>query len=376
MLIHHSNLAYDVAASEAAASARAKMEALFKPGLRAANTVLEHVQAQHPTDYVVPAQKLEVIEDVASAHGVRLGIKDEEFGLVKHSFTQLCTHAGFPVRYAQDLLGKTEVLERRPWAVELLARNLRELYQHDKRKFLVRSVRDDARGILSDSYRRLDCRPLFESFALACQHLGAVPVDGHATETKVELKAMLPVIFEPVPNEVMCFGLSWSNSDFGNGAHSLRTFVLRLVCTNKAVADEQLRQIHLGKRLSEDTAFSERTYQLDTQTTASALYDVVGKALSPDTTNAYMDRVRKANEEQVDRKLLPGRLARLDLTKNEVEEVVKAYDSADVEMIPPGNTTWRLSNAISWFAGNRVEDEERRMELERVAGKVLPGSKD
>lgn len=378
MLIHHSNLDYNVAASEAAKSARAKMEAMFAPGVRSAQDVLERVQTEVPVDAVVPSHRFEIEEDHDEKYGVTLGLPTvgRSLSLTRHSFGQLCSVAGLPQRYANDLLSimdtRTKEPKRELWSVELLARNLRELVSHQRKKYLVRSVSDEARGILSDSYRRLDCRPLLDSFSLACQHVGAVPVDGHATDTKVEIKAMLPLIFEPIPNEVLCFGVAWANSDYGNGAHSLREFVLRLVCTNKAVADEMLRQIHLGKRIGEDAVFSQKTYQLDTETTASALYDVVGNAFSPEKINAYQARVRKAHEEQVDGKTVAARLGRLDLTKEEAKGVQEAFESSDVVMLPPGNTNWRLSNAISWFAGTRVDDEERKMELERVAGKVLP----
>jgi len=42
----------------------------------------------------------------------------------------------------------------------------------------------------------------------------------------------------------------------------------------------------------------------------------------------------------------------------------------DVELLPAGNTSWRLSNAVSWLAG-QVEDGERRLELEKVAGQLV-----
>jgi len=36
-----------------------------------------------------------------------------------------------------------------------------------------------------------------------------------------------------------------------------------------------------------------------------------------------------------------------------------------------GNTTWCLSNAISWVAG-QTENAERKLDLMKVAGEVLP----
>ena len=56
-----------------------------------------------------------------------------------------------------------------------------------------------------------------------------------------------------------------------------------------------------------------------------------------------------------------------------VEAVVDAFNSPEVEMLPPGNTTWRMSNAISWIANTKVEDEGRTLEVMKVAGAILDG---
>ena len=54
-----------------------------------------------------------------------------------------------------------------------------------------------------------------------------------------------------------------------------------------------------------------------------------------------------------------------DLTKAE-----DAFKGTDVEMLPAGNTAWRMSNAISWVA-NGITDADKRLEVERAAGKVI-----
>lgn len=377
-MIHHDSRDYNVAASEAAKHARTKMEALWTPGMAKASAVIEKIMGEAPRDFVAPASKIEIVNDPNAYMGARLVLPGKgvgALGMENHSFGQLCQHIGLPQRFATELSKQsTPAVGDAPahaWGKELITHNLRTLLAKSDSKYLVRAVGDNARGILSNSYRRLDSRSLIEAFGKSIASVGAIAVDGTASLTKVEIKAMLPMIFEPVPNEVMCFGLSWSNSDYGNGAHSLRLFCLRLWCTNKAITDEQLRQIHLGKKLEENVAFSDRTYRLDTEASASALSDIVKHALSPDALQAFQGKVRDANDVKIDRAAVPGMLSKLDLNKDEIEEITKAYTSSDVEMMPAGDTAWRLSNAISYFAGHRVEDAERRLELERAAGKVL-----
>jgi hypothetical protein len=189
------------------------------------------------------------------------------------------------------------------------------------------------------------------------------------TEVRVALKAMLPYIFEPTPNEVLCFGVQFQNSDFGAGKLNVRAFTLRLWCTNKAVLEDALSQVHLGGKLPEDIVFSEQTYRLDTETQVSAVRDVVFASLSAEKVDTYCRAIREATDTEVDWRKINRRLASA-LNKTEQEKVREAFDGNDVHNLPPGKNTWRLSNAISWIA-NTVEDADRRMDLERLAGEVI-----
>ena len=56
----------------------------------------------------------------------------------------------------------TATLDAATWGAELAARNLNELLRNavdPTTRYLVRSVKGEARGWLSDRFRRLDCRP-------------------------------------------------------------------------------------------------------------------------------------------------------------------------------------------------------------------------
>jgi hypothetical protein len=264
-------------------------------------------------------------------------------------------------------------MEKGQWGAELVAENLNRIYHNGNgARYLTRSVKNEVRGFLSDSYRRLDSRPIVDQFIQAVATFGAVPLDGYALETKIAVKAVLPYVFEPVPHEVMIFGVALENSDFGQGALSLRTFVERLWCTNRAISTEDLRKIHLGARLGEDLQLSQRTYDLDTQTMASAAQDIVQRSLAAENVNEYMGLIEKANTEKIDPKNVMGFLKK-NLRKGEVDAVVEAFNSPEVEMLPPGSTTWRMSNAISWIANTKVEDEGRKLEVMKVAGAMLDG---
>lgn len=363
MLTHHSNADYNVAASEAATAARTRMEAQINDGQKKAAQVIEYVQANVPEDRVVLGKKLAFH---ATEKGIALDIPEKDIitqTLHRNALGQAASRVDLPIGFVNDLLDRGE------WGRELAARNFNELFGHlNGDRFLLRSVAGQVRGFLSNSYRRLDARPILDNFLGGVMKFGAVPVAGTVTETKISIKVVLPMIFEPIPNEVMLFGAEYENSDFGNGALTMNTFVDRLWCTNFARSESLLRQIHLGARLGEDMAFSQRTYILDTKTMASAVGDMVNNALSPKSVNDYLALVQAANEKKVDGREV-AEFMKKRLTKGEAEAASNAFNGADVEQLPAGNTAWRMSNALSFIA--KSAEPERALELQRIAGEVL-----
>jgi hypothetical protein len=179
------------------------------------------------------------------------------------------------------------------------------------------------------------------------------------------------MVFEPVPNEVLCLGVEWGNSDYGASRHTVRAMIWRLWCTNKATMEDSLAQVHLGGRLGDDIEFS---YRLDTEASVSALNDTVKGVLGPAKVNTLLGAIRAAHEKQVDWAHLKPTLLK-KLLKGEMKTVEEAFLGDDVQNLPPGKTTWRASNALSWLAG-ATKDPDRKLELERVAGEILNGRKD
>ncbi len=367
MLYHHGAQDYNVAASAAAQEARTKFEAEIERGKARTLAVIEQVQTQVPTDRIVPAKRLNFKVEMGN---IKVQFPDREEtveGFHRHAIGQAAARADIPLAFIDKLMEKGE------WGRELVAENLNRIYHNGNgARYLTRSVKNEVRGFLSDSYRRLDSRPIVDQFIQAVATFGAVPLDGYALETKIAVKAVLPYVFEPVPHEVMIFGVALENSDFGQGALSLRTFVERLWCTNRAISTEDLRKIHLGARLGEDLQLSQRTYDLDTQTMASAAQDIVQRSLAAENVNEYMGIIKTANEQKIDPKNVMAFLKK-NLRKGEVENVLEAFNSPEVEMLPPGSTTWRMSNAISWIANTKVEDEGRKLEVMKIAGAILDG---
>lgn len=341
-----------------------KLQALVNQGKQSATSVIEHVINNQPTDRIVRGRALN-FHPTATGIGVNLDAVVDET-IHRNALNQMAQDVDMPMKFLDSLAD-----DKASWAKALLAHNLNTIF-HERfpgKRNLARSVNGQIRGFLSDQYRRLDSRPIVEAFASAAHERGALPYEGIVTDTKISIRAIMPEIFEPVPGELIAYGLALENSDFGNGALSLRAYILRMWCNNLAITEETMRQIHLGQRLADNIVYSQRTYELDTKTTVSALKDVTKLQLNADNLRTRMDAVKATAGQAVTNESAEQRLKRI-LNKGEAEKALDAFKSKDVYNLPEGQNVWRLSNAISWIAG-QTEDVERKLALNKIAGEVL-----
>jgi hypothetical protein len=345
-----------------AARYRAILQRQIDEGARRAADVITTIERDQPRDQIVRARAAGF--DVAPT-GIRVRIADDWYQPTDFALGQIAGRAGVPLPYLRELAAPQSA----PWQHQLASEILGQHHGNaGDVRVLVRSVRGQLRGWVSDKYRRLDSRPLVDALASEARSVGAVPIDGVATETRVAIKVILPRILEPIPGEFLVYGGEWSNSDFGNGTHSFRTFALRVVCLNGMTRENLLKQVHLGARLSEEIEFSDRTHRLDTAASVSALRDVVRGALGPAGRDRMIEHIRAAHDRAMSKAQLST--ATRTLPKQVQKSVVDAFESPDVINLPEGNTAWRASNAISWVA-RHTEDAELRLDLERAAGAMV-----
>jgi hypothetical protein len=358
---------------ESKTAAHHKLEALIAKGRATASNVVDHVMNNQPNDRLARGVDFEFQAD-ADSTTIKVAYPDTGSAdgklvqtLHRNALTQMAHTTDLPIKFIDGLQNTAS-----PWGRELLAHNLNTVFRNrlPKNRYLLRSLGPELRGFLSDRYRRLDSRPIIEAFATAVQRKGALAYDGYVTDTKVAIQAIMPEVYEPIPGELVAYGLSLENSDFGNGALSVRAYLLRIWCTNLAITQEEMRQVHLGKRLDDSVLYSRRTYELDARATVSALKDVIEGQLDAESLKRRMEAVRHANEQAVDPRSAKETFRKL-LQKGESEAAAQAFDSTDTYNLPAGNTKWRLSNAISWIAG-QTKDAERKLDLMKIAGDVLP----
>lgn len=365
-MYHHDGRDYSTAAKAAAEYGRNKFQALLNEGRARSAAVLQRVMDERPTDSLVPAARLTV--DLArSEPWVRVG--DADVGrLHPNALQQLASRAGVPLQYIQKLQGREE-----PWARELAEANFRELLSHQEpsTRYLMRSVAGQVRGVLSDSYKRLDMPSILESYVGAASALGAVPLDAVGSDLRLAMRFALPVIHEPMANEVMVYGVELRSSDYGVGSLGVTFIMMRVVCTNLATGSDALRRVHLGARLTDESIqYSARTMELDAAAVCSAMGDTVSHLLSPDHINKVNRGLAAAGSEKLGMGQVSGLLKEY-LTKKDAETAAETFtQDNDIINLPAEPTRWRLSNLLSLMA-NREPNAERKLDLQDAAGKVI-----
>ena len=102
---------------------------------------------------------------------------------------QLGDKLGIPSKYLRELAGGDE------WQKGLAATILNEHSMWTKRtRTLVRTVGNEVRGVLSDSYRRLNSETIIMSFLETANKYGGQLADGFMDATRVYMEVLMPEI--------------------------------------------------------------------------------------------------------------------------------------------------------------------------------------
>lgn len=352
----------------------------------AATVILDKLVAPQAMHFVHSHELLDPDVAVAPVKLVYQQGKPAEVTLHRHAFHQLCKKVDFPLVFASRLS------RGEPWERSLLAYNLTRLFHEPAWKekgglpamFLHRIVGTELRGFLSRRYNRhLASLPLLTAFLDACAKADAQPIEAVCTDVRVSLKCLLPHVFEVFPGEFVAVGAEWSNSDFGAGRLSVCQTAWRIHAGGFAVLDETLSRVHLGSVIQEaDIDISEETADKEVSAQQSAIVDAVGHQLSGETVEKFLDAVARAREEDIPWTKLRTQLSKF-LSKSELEQVQAALrqqggviDLPPVSSSPGGdavpNVWWACAMLSSLSLAS--DESDRRLELQREAGKLLAGA--
>lgn len=301
---------------------------------------------------------------------VKMVMPEGTFALHDNAVAQLAEKMSVPVKYLRQLAAGGE------WERQLAATILNEHSNWSKRsRVLVRAVGNEVRGVLSDSYRRLNSMDIAGAFLQEIQAQGAQIADAYKSDTKVWFETILPnpISVPTKKNGIVTLfaGARFSTSDFGNGSVDMRSFLLNGICLNGMVRESVMKQVHLGSKLPDSLHLSNETYRLDTAATVSAVRDITKGLFGNDALMRKAIEIQGASEIDVDFSAeLKALTYKAALLKDEAKGVEKLLmDNNPEDGLQGGATLWKLTQAITAHA--RDLEPSRSRELHELSGQLM-----
>lgn len=122
---------------------------------------------------------------------VQMTMPEGNFSLHGNAISQISEKMGVPAKYLRELSGGDV------WQKQLCATILNEHSGWTARtRVLIRAVGMEVRGVLSDSYRRLNSVDILTAFIREAANQGAVVSDAYMNDTKVWCETILPTPIE------------------------------------------------------------------------------------------------------------------------------------------------------------------------------------
>lgn len=326
-------------------------------------------------DYLVPTNKMEFDNMLDDNNNVTLTFEDDK---KKHRYitfhdnaiTQLASKFDVPTKYLRELHNSKDSWKK------FLAKEILTFHAVNakQQRMLIRTVGNEARGVLSDSYKRMNSIILYSTFIAAAQASGAVIADAHYNGLTGYLEVIRPdVIVIPTENngiQYICFGVQFSNSDFGSRALEMRAFNFVVRCANGWVTQSVMRNVHLGARLPDNLELSQETYDLDTRTKASLVKDTIGQLMDPERLLKYSIQVQEASKITIDLATEVKSLPQMGVNDSEIKGLEKLFmENNPDDNLGGGNTLFKLAQGLS--AVSRDSSATRKRELDEITGKLF-----
>jgi len=284
----------------------------------------------------------------------------------EHAHRQIRERLNIPSRYYDRM---------RSEAPELLDVNVQHWFHNKPETRMVRMLSGNVRAFLSNRYRRLDNIDLLNQAVLPelARHDGDLVFHAAAlTPEKLYVRALLPGLareVRPGVGDIVQAGVQITNSEVGDGALAVRSFIWKLDCLNGMVSDLGLRRYHVGRE-QEEAAYA--LYRDDTLAADDAAFflkvrDAVGAALSETQFDVIVAAMREAATGE-----------KIADPVKATERLAKAHTLTDVEsghllahLASGGDLSkWGAVNAVTAMAKG-ADSFARQEELETLGGALL-----
>lgn len=327
-------------------------------------------ESQNIQDYVANQKSINY-SILEPGQGITAMVNHAGFGLSKLAKTQFAAKNNIPTKFLNDLAD----IKSDPWKKELACQIMNEHAQNNRGdKMLIRTYNGMIKGYVSKTYRRFNSSSLYMQFLESCKMVGAEPIDGHVSETKVFIDAIIPRIInlptEKNGNVAGLFGVRLKNSDYGDGSLEVQGYIMNAVCTNGLVTKSEFRRVHLGRDISKDMELSNATVELDTKAHCSYLNDVIKNTLSADAIGKRASAVYLSSVDVIDLDKTVEKLPKLGMLQEEISDLTNTLIlNSSNDGLEGDLTVWKMIQGITAVA--RDKSKERQVELQEIAGKMF-----
>ena len=327
-----------------------------------------HVAADPAVPEVVQEHETESAAVAEPKRDMHLQVNGRPLPLNDHAHGQLASRLGIPKRYYDRLK------DNHPY---LLAANVDGLFKREPAKFMVRTLDDSVRAILSDRFRPYDNGLALEALLPVVMERPEMEIKSQAlTEKRLYIQAVDKSLATSVMvkgKECPIFsGFTFSNSEVGCGAFVLAEYTWTQWCSNGATWDKELSRNHVGSKLNPGTEgevadyFEDDTIWADAQAMQLKLRDTLKHLLSAERHQARMVAITEATERPITKPLsevIEVTAKRMTLSQKEGEGIL-------MHLAAGGDlTAWGLHSAITRHAQDVPAD--RAHELERVSTGII-----
>lgn len=322
-------------------------------------------------DFIADTRQIEVSpidggKRLAVSFPTNGGDQREGFPLSHHALRQIGSRVKLPATYADRLLEAGHA--------DLLASNLRTLFEREPERRMIRTLDGDARAFLSDRYRPLDNFDLAHAvLPILSEQPDLKVVSTQFTENRFYLKAVFPRVEGQIKvGDRVQSGIVISNSETGAGSLTISPLVYRLVCANGMIsAYGGQKKYHVGGRAASSEAayeiYRDETMAADDRAFWMKVQDTVRASTNPEHFETIVSKMREATEQPITGRPVAA-----------VEELAKAFtyteeqkDNILEHLIRGGDfTQYGLLNAVTRSSQDQ-EDYETATQMERDGGRII-----
>lgn len=289
-----------------------------------------------------------------------------------------------------------ELASKRPARAAQL---LNGLMQDGPARRFIRTLDGKVRAVLGDTFRVIDHVDMAFASLDAVRASGGEVIEASLSDSHMRLKFTTRSMFETMNVTTKEGGHSWygaganpsrfevidfnrggelpggsgtvhplvtiSNSETGHGGFNVSIGIFVGWCTNLAIIEKSVSQIHLGERMKVGV-YSDATLKQESKAIFMKARDAVRAAFNPTSFKKMVDIARRSDTLEIGSPTSAiENVSKLVTLSDEGRDALLNYFVKDYRL-----TNFGLAQAVARFAQDAT-DTERQAELEDVAGKVI-----